>query len=102
MSCWSLRSYISPGQLIVISVLITICLGTAALSLSYAQLHPINLIDLFFTATSAVCVTGLATVPLSDFTPLGHAILLVLIQIGGLGLITITLFFMYMLLNIGL
>lgn len=102
MGCGSLRSFMSPGQWIVLSVLATICMGTALLSLSYAQVKPIPLIDLFFTATSTVCVTGLATVPFTDFTPFGHMILLILIQIGGLGLITITLFFMYMLVNIGL
>jgi len=101
MGC-ALRSYVSPGQLIVLSVLAAIGMGAAGLSLSYAQKHPIDLIDLFFTATSAVCVTGLATVPFSDFTPFGHTILLILIQIGGLGLITITLFFIYLLLNVGL
>lgn len=102
MGTWSLRSYISPGQLIVISVITTICMGAAALSLDYARSTAIPLIDLFFTATSAVCVTGLSTVPFSTFTPFGQTILLLLIQIGGLGLITITLFFMYLLVNIGL
>jgi trk system potassium uptake protein TrkH len=102
MSSGSFRSIMSPGQWIVVSMLATICVGTALLSLNYAQVKPISLVDLFFTATSTVCVTGLATVPFTDFTPFGQAILLMLIQIGGLGLITITLFFMYLLVNIGL
>ncbi len=102
MSCCSLRSLVSPGQLILLSILAAICMGTAALSLSYAQVKPIPMIDCFFTATSTVCVTGLTTAPFSDFTPFGQWILLILMQIGGLGLITITLFFMYVLLNVGL
>ena len=55
MGYGSLRSIMSPGQWIVVSVLTTICAGTALLSLSYAQVKPIPLIDLFFTATSTVC-----------------------------------------------
>lgn len=102
MGCLSLRSYISPGQLILVSVLAAICLGTAALWFTDGQAAGARLIDLFFTATSAVCVTGLSTIPFSEFSPYGHMILLALIQIGGLGLITITLFFMYLLLNVGL
>lgn len=101
MGCLSLRSYISPGQLILVSILAAICLGTAALWFTDAHIGA-KLIDLFFTATSAVCVTGLSTIPFSEFSPYGHMILLALIQIGGLGLITITLFFMYLLLNVGL
>lgn len=102
MSCCSLRSLISPGQLILLSVIAAICMGTAALTLEYAQVRPIPLLDCFFTATSTVCVTGLTTIPFSDFTPFGQWILLILMQIGGLGLITITLFFMYLLVNVGL
>lgn len=102
MGSWSLRSHIAPGQLIIFSILVTICLGTAALWFTDAHTGGARLIDLFFTATSAVCVTGLTSIPFSEFSPYGHMILLILIQIGGLGLITITLFFMYLLLNVGL
>lgn len=101
MGYWSRRS-IYPGQLILLSLLTAIGLGTAALVVSSAYPHPVALIDLAFTATSAVCVTGLSTIPFSEFSSLGQVILLLLIQIGGLGLITITLFFMYFLVNIGL
>ncbi len=46
-------------------------------------------LDDFFTATSAVCVTGLATVdPASEYTQAGHVVLLLLIQLGGLGIMT--------------
>lgn len=50
-----------------------------------------NFIDALFTATSAVCVTGLVTVDTGTFySPLGHVVIILLIQIGGLGIITAT------------
>ena len=53
-------------------------------------------IDAWFLAVSAVCVTGLTTLPVSSMSPLGQTILLVLIQLGGLGVITVTsLLFLY-------
>lgn len=47
-------------------------------------------IDALFTSVSAVCVTGLTVLPTSSMTPLGQIILLILIQLGGLGIITLT------------
>ena len=90
-----------PEQIIVFSVLLTIGIGTLLLSLPIAQKQPAPLLDLVFTATSATCVTGLFTLPIDNFTIFGKAVLLALIQIGGLGLITLTLFFMSMFMNIG-
>ncbi len=55
-----------------------------------------------FTATSATCVTGIFTVPIEQFTGFGHGIILLLTQIGGLGLITLTIFVMSLFVNIGL
>jgi trk system potassium uptake protein TrkH len=98
----SLRSHIAPGRVIIISILVTIVIGTALLALPIARTMPIPLMDLFFTATSATCVTGFTTISLSDFTTFGQCIILALIQIGGLGLITTTFFFMYLFLNVGL
>jgi len=80
----------------------TIGMGTLLLTLPIAQLRPISLIDLFFTSTSATCVTGLFTIPITDFTFFGHCVLLALIQIGGIGLITMTVFFMSLFVNFGL
>jgi len=64
----------------------------------------INYIDALFTSTSAVCVTGLATVdPGNTFNPLGRTILAILIQLGGLGLATISVgFFIFSGKKIGL
>jgi trk system potassium uptake protein len=53
--------------------------------------QPLSFVDALFTATSAVCVTGLIVVDTAThFTPLGQAFLLLLIQLGGLGFITLT------------
>jgi trk/ktr system potassium uptake protein len=98
----SLRSHMAPGQIIIISIIVTILIGTALLALPAARLAPIPLMDLFFTATSATCVTGFTTISLNTFTTFGQCIILALIQIGGLGLITTTFFFMYLFMNVGL
>ena len=102
MSSRSIISLLPPEQIVLLSIIITIGIGTFLLSLPIAQVQPIPLLDLFFTASSATCVTGLFTIPIDQFTLFGKAILLILIQIGGLGMITMTLFFLSMLMNLGL
>lgn len=53
--------------------------------------EPVAAIDAFFTATSASCVTGLATVSTgNDFSFIGQVLILLLIQLGGIGIITVT------------
>ncbi|EMJ94397.1 TrkH family potassium uptake protein [Leptospira alstonii] len=85
---------ISPSLVITGSFGILILLGTLALSLPRAQAVPIPTIDVFFTVVSAVCVTGLSTISVaSQLTGTGQTILMILIQIGGLGLMTLTVFF---------
>lgn len=65
-----------------------IFLGAALLMLPMCNQQPISFVDALFTSTSAVCVTGLVTItPATQFTFLGQVILLILIQIGGLGVI---------------
>jgi len=98
----ALRFYMSPGRIIVLSILVAIGIGTLLLSLPQARTIPISLIDLFFTATSATCVAGLFTIPLEHFTHFGQSVILALIQIGGIGLITITLIFVYLFVNVSL
>ncbi len=94
-------AHFSPGRAIFLSLIATILVATGLLALPQARHVPLSFIDLLFTATSALCVTGLFTIALDQFTLFGHAILLVLIQIGGLGLITITLSFMYLFAEVG-
>lgn len=81
-----------PTVLLLLSYLAAIAVGTAALMLPAATSSgQIGFIDSLFTATSAVCVTGLIVVDTgSYFTPLGQWIILILIQIGGLGIMTIS------------
>lgn len=63
--------------------------GLLSLPLAWRQTPPLP-IDVWFLAVSASCVTGLSPVPVSSLSPLGQVILLVLIQLGGLGVITVT------------
>lgn len=95
-------AHFSPARTILMSVFIMIVLGTGLLALPAARTEEIPLIDLFFTATSATCVTGLFTIPLASFTVFGKIVLLFLIQIGGLGMITLTLFFLSLFMEMGL
>jgi trk system potassium uptake protein TrkH len=65
-------------------------LGTLALSLplAWTGAERLRLVDAFFTATSAVCVTGLITVDTATYSRIGQIVILLLIQAGGLGIIT--------------
>jgi len=86
----------NPGLLFVFSFLFIIVCGTGLLMLPNATYTGIGFSDAFFTSTSAVCVTGLIVVDTATyFTPLGRTFIIVLIQIGGLGIMTFTSFFGY-------
>ena len=85
--------------MIAISVFAVIVVGTALLCIPAASNSgEVDFMAAFFTATSATCVTGLSAVDTaSHWSYFGQAIILVLMQIGGLGLITVlSVFFMYM------
>jgi len=91
---------LSTTRIILIGFLITILLGSILLSLpiSSASKNPIPYIDALFTATTATCVTGLVTVTTAHaWSFFGQAVILLLIQIGGLGVVTIMSAFMIML-----
>ncbi len=82
----------TPAQLIALSFAATIALGTALLALpaAHAAGHQINVLDALFTATSAVCVTGLVVVGTGTaFSLFGKLVIMVLIQAGGLGILTL-------------
>jgi trk system potassium uptake protein TrkH len=81
-----------PTTLLLLSYLVAILAGTLVLMLPPATVSGhIHLIDALFTATSAVCVTGLIVVDTgSFFTPFGQGVILFLIQVGGLGIMTIS------------
>ncbi len=93
---------ISPAHIVLFSFFILIMCGTLLLALPIAHIKPMAFIDLFFTATSATCVTGLFTIPLSNFTFFGKAVILGLIQIGALGLATMSLFIVSLFIDLGL
>lgn len=83
---------LSTTQTIMLSFLCMILLGSLllALPISSADGVPVPYLDALFTATTATCVTGLVTLPtVSTWSIFGQAVILVLIQIGGLGVITI-------------
>jgi trk system potassium uptake protein len=85
---------ISPSVVFILSFIILIFIGAALLSLPKSTTVPITFIDALFTATSAVCVTGLIVVDTSSvFTVFGQTIIMTLFQIGGLGMMTFTSFF---------
>lgn len=90
------RQYFNPAQLFVASFLSIILIGTFLLLLPNATHTGISIIDALFTSTSAVCVTGLIVVDTgSYFTQFGQNVILVLIQLGGLGIMTFASYFSY-------
>lgn len=88
----------STVQLLAAGFLGIIFLGGLLLWLPISNTRPISFVDALFTAVTAVCVTGLVTVtPAVQFTLFGKSVLLILIQIGGLGIIAcVTAFFLIM------
>jgi trk system potassium uptake protein len=83
-----------PALIFLLSFLVVIMIGTGLLMLPNATINGITLIDSLFTSTSAVCVTGLIVLDTSsDFTFLGQFIIMILFQVGGLGMMTFTSFF---------
>ena len=81
----------SPAQKIAASFLLVILCGTLLLMLPISNVDGnfMNPIDALFSATSATCVTGLSTINVSEQLNLfGQIVLMLLIQIGGLGLMT--------------
>jgi trk system potassium uptake protein len=94
------RINISPSFLFAGSFLAMILAGAGLLMLPNATLQPISAYEALFTATSAVCVTGMMIVdPSAVFSPMGKNIILGLIQTGGLGIMTFTGFFSYLFLG---
>lgn len=83
---------LSTTQIILLSFLLTILAGSAllALPISANSGKAVPYLDALFTATTATCVTGLVTLPtVSTWSIFGQIVILLLIQIGGLGIITI-------------
>lgn len=84
-----------PAQQIALGFFTVIMLGSVLLSLPIAQQVPVAYIDNLFIATSAVCVTGLSPIVVSEsYTIFGQVIIILLMQIGGLSLMTFIAFFL--------
>ncbi len=83
---------LSTTQIILLSFLIVILLGSLLLTLPVCSAtgSSVPYVDALFTATSATCVTGLVTVPtVSTWSVFGQIVILLLVQVGGLGIVTI-------------
>lgn len=84
----------NPSLILAVSFLVIILIGTGLLLLPRCTYEGISWVDALFVSTSAVCVTGLVPVDVpSTFTPEGLTVIILLIQIGGLGVMTLTSFF---------
>ncbi len=82
---------LSPAQIILITFVLTIVFGTTLLMLPISTIKDVRLIDHLFMVTSATCVTGLATVNLAEsYSYFGQIVLLLCIQVGGLGIMTLS------------
>jgi trk system potassium uptake protein TrkH len=86
-----------PAQTVVLSFMIVILVGTLLLMMPFMTTEGyIRPIDAFFTVTSAVCVTGLIVVDTAlFFTIWGKITILLLIQIGGLGIMLLSYFMVF-------
>jgi trk system potassium uptake protein TrkH len=89
----------SPPRAVLLSFIIAILFGSVLLQAPQATVSPgkLSFCDALFTSTSATCVTGLTVADTgSQFTKFGQIIILIMIQIGGLGIMTISTFFIYL------
>jgi len=94
------KFHLSTTQIILLGFLVTILLGSVllALPISSADGIAVPYLDALFTATTSTCVTGLVTLPtVSTWSTFGQVVILILIQIGGLGVVTIMSGFMLLL-----
>lgn len=88
----------SPAQYLVIGYFVVILLGSIMLMLPIATIdgQGLNIIDAVFTATSATCVTGLIVVNTKEtFTLFGSTVIMMMIQIGGLGIMSMSTLFAF-------
>ncbi len=92
-SSYFLKKKLTPSRILVVGFAIIIFCGGLALTLPIASKdgRSLQLLDALFTATSAVCVTGLVVVDTgTHFTKFGHFVIITLIQVGGLGIMTMS------------
>ena len=86
------RIKFTTTQIILLSFLLVIFIGSILLALPISSTTgtPVPYVDALFTATTSTCVTGLVTLPtFSTWSVFGQIVILILIQVGGLGVVTI-------------
>lgn len=96
MSEIRVRKHLSTFQIIILGFVIVILFGTALLMLPFAtrDFAGASFLDALFTATSATCVTGLVVRDTATYwSGFGQAVILLLIQIGGMGVVTLVVAF---------
>lgn len=83
---------LSPAQFLVVAYLVVLSIGTLLLQLPAASVgQSLNFIDALFMAASALCVTGLAVITIgTELTVFGQLVILSLIQVGALGVMTMS------------
>ncbi|HOX91544.1 MAG TPA: potassium transporter TrkG [Spirochaetales bacterium] len=92
------RAVVSDTAYVLAFFVLVISAGTVLLCMpfSWRGQSSLRLIDALFTATSAVCVTGLSTVNTADFSLAGQMVIMLLIQLGGLGIVSFTSLYLFM------
>lgn len=91
-----------PQHMILLSLIFSTLIGSFLLYLPACHKTDVDIVDILFTATSLTTVTGALTIPIDQFTWIGHLIMLFLMQLGGLGVMTLSLFFLYIFSNLGI
>ncbi|GAB6934572.1 TrkH family potassium uptake protein [Calditerricola yamamurae] len=82
--------HVQPAKLLALGFIALILLGAFLLWLPVSTHEGLSFIDALFTATSAVCVTGLSVVDTpTTFTAFGKLVIMLLVQVGGIGFVTI-------------
>jgi Trk-type K+ transport systems, membrane components len=82
--------HVQPAKLLALGFIALILLGAFFLWLPVSTHEGLSFIDALFTATSAVCVTGLSVVDTpTTFTAFGKLVIILLVQVGGIGFVTI-------------
>jgi len=90
------KTFLNPAQFFVLSFVLVILGGALLLMLPNATTEGVVFLDALFTSTSAVSVTGLAVVDTGKaYTVFGQTIIALLIQLGGIGVMTFTSYFSY-------
>lgn len=85
-----------PAKILVMYFFVLSFIGGVLLNLPFSQYEKVGVLDAFFTAVSASCVTGLTTLNIKEnFSPFGQTVICILIELGGLGMMSIASIVLY-------